>query len=109
MEINKKWHMKNKMPKNANAEQRIEWHIEHQKNCRCRPMPNKLKAEIRKNNKNLPKKKTISAPNIPFCVPTRYECPKCGSKLYQSFLFDQCYQCNKCGYRGPIGLEPEKK
>jgi hypothetical protein len=34
------------MPKNPTLEQRIEWHLEHQKNCKCRPIPEKLLREI---------------------------------------------------------------
>ena len=37
------------------------------------------------------------------------ECPKCGSKLNQRADMSQLYACPKCGYRGPIGLNPEKK
>ncbi len=31
MTINRLWHKKNKMPKNPRIDQRIEWHIGHQK------------------------------------------------------------------------------
>jgi hypothetical protein len=27
------------MPKNPTDDQRIQWHIEHAKNCSCRPIP----------------------------------------------------------------------
>jgi len=46
--INKEWHLANKMPKNPTLEQRMAWHIEHVAHCPCRPMPDKLKAEIAK-------------------------------------------------------------
>lgn len=42
MKINRGWHEKNRMPKNATFEQRVKWHLEHQKNCTCRPIPDKL-------------------------------------------------------------------
>lgn len=42
MKINKAWHETNRMPKNATLEQRIAWHLEHQKHCQCRPIPEKL-------------------------------------------------------------------
>jgi len=48
MAINKSWHEKNKMPKNASFEERVRWHLEHQKNCSCAPIPEKLKEEMRK-------------------------------------------------------------
>ena len=48
MKINKEWHLKNKMPKNPTFEQRVKWHLEHAKNCTCRPIPDKLKEEMKK-------------------------------------------------------------
>jgi hypothetical protein len=48
MKLNKQWHASNKMPKNASLEQRIRWHMAHEKNCSCRPIPKKLKAIIKK-------------------------------------------------------------
>jgi hypothetical protein len=50
MKINKAWHLLHRMPANATLEQRIAWHIAHKKNCRCRDIPEKLKAEIKKKN-----------------------------------------------------------
>jgi hypothetical protein len=48
MSINKSWHLKNRMPKNANFEQRVKWHLAHQKNCSCRLISGKLAKEMRK-------------------------------------------------------------
>ena len=48
MAINKEWHLKNRIPKNADFEQRVKWHLEHKKNCSCRPVPKKLIKEIKK-------------------------------------------------------------
>jgi hypothetical protein len=49
MTINKEWHLRNKMPKNATFEQRVQWHIKHNKNCSCRPgFPKKLEEEMKK-------------------------------------------------------------
>lgn len=48
MNINKEWHLKNRMPKNPTMEERIHWHIEHSKNCSCRPMDKKILEEIKK-------------------------------------------------------------
>jgi hypothetical protein len=50
MKINKEWHLAHKMPKNPTTEQRIAWHIEHNKHCQCREMPATLKAEMEKQN-----------------------------------------------------------
>jgi hypothetical protein len=36
------------MPKNATIDQRIKWHLEHQKYCDCREIPLKLKEEMKK-------------------------------------------------------------
>jgi len=46
--INKAWHLKNRMPKNSTYEQRREWHIAHQNNCPCWPMPKKMAKEMKK-------------------------------------------------------------
>jgi len=48
MNINKEWHLKHLMPKNATFEQRVKWHLAHSKNCNCRPIPDKLLAEMKK-------------------------------------------------------------
>jgi hypothetical protein len=45
--INKAWHDKNKMPKNATLEQRIVWHKAHAKECACRPIPASIKAALK--------------------------------------------------------------
>ncbi len=47
--INKAWHEKHVLPRNATIEQRAKWHLEHQKYCSCRPIPQKLADEILKN------------------------------------------------------------
>jgi len=49
---------------------------------------------------------------IPPSIPTILECPRCNSKLRQLFMglsLPQMYFCPNCGYRGPIGLQPEEK
>ena len=48
--LNAEWHRKNRIPKNPTIEQRIEWHLEHQKHCKCRPIPEKLFMEMKKRN-----------------------------------------------------------
>ncbi|MBI2658789.1 hypothetical protein HYX05_01645 [Candidatus Woesearchaeota archaeon] len=48
MKINKQWHKKHRMPKNPSLQQRVRWHLAHSKNCACRPVPEKLKKEIKK-------------------------------------------------------------
>jgi hypothetical protein len=46
--MNKDWHARNRMPKNATTEQRLAWHLEHRKNCSCRPMPESLRSLLGK-------------------------------------------------------------
>jgi len=48
MTINKVWHLANKMPKKPTIDQRIKWHLEHVKNCDCRPLVGKILEEIKK-------------------------------------------------------------
>lgn len=54
MAINKEWHLKNKMPKNATFEEKVKWHTEHNGNCFCHPgFPKKLLEEMEKrDNRN---------------------------------------------------------
>jgi hypothetical protein len=33
------WHRTHGMPANATMDQRIAWHVAHQKACSCRPIP----------------------------------------------------------------------
>ena len=44
--INKKWHLKNPMPKKATINQRIQWHADHARECACRSIPEKIKARM---------------------------------------------------------------
>jgi hypothetical protein len=46
--MNKQWHAKNRMPKNPTRDQRIEWHLEHSRNCSCRDTPREIALEIKK-------------------------------------------------------------
>ena len=46
--INTKWHLANKMPENPTLDQRVKWHIEHARNCQCRPLDGKILKEIKK-------------------------------------------------------------
>jgi hypothetical protein len=44
--MNKEWHERHVMPKNATLDERIAWHREHQKHCACRPIPPKLREQM---------------------------------------------------------------
>jgi hypothetical protein len=53
--LNREWHTAHPMPKKPTVQQRIQWHIEHLKHCRCRTdIPPKLKAEMKKLKIQLP-------------------------------------------------------
>lgn len=53
--LNAAWHKKNRMPVNPTLQQRIDWHLEHQKNCGCRPgLPEKLREEMIKRKIKIP-------------------------------------------------------
>jgi hypothetical protein len=55
MEINKAWHEKHRMPKNATLDQRVEWHLAHARACSCLEMPATIKAELAKRKIKIPK------------------------------------------------------
>lgn len=42
MKINKDWHKKNPMPRKATSNQKIQWHVDHVRECGCRPIPPKI-------------------------------------------------------------------
>ena len=44
--MNKEWHKEHKMPDGPTEKERIKWHLEHTKNCACRPMPRELLAKL---------------------------------------------------------------
>ncbi len=45
--INVEWHDAHPMPKNATLDQRVEWHLEHQRECHCREgLPKTVQAEL---------------------------------------------------------------
>jgi hypothetical protein len=48
MKMNKEWHAHHPMPDKPTLEQRITWHIEHARLCRCREIPANLQAIIKK-------------------------------------------------------------
>ena len=49
--LNREWHLAHKMPKNPSLEERIEWHIEHARYCKCREMPDSIKKAIAERDK----------------------------------------------------------
>jgi mannose-6-phosphate isomerase-like protein (cupin superfamily) len=45
--LNAAWHDTHPMPKKPTTEQRLAWHMAHQKHCSCRRMPAKLLKRVR--------------------------------------------------------------
>lgn len=48
MKLNKAWHLKHPMPEHPTLEQRIAWHIDHARHCKCREIPVNLQEIIKK-------------------------------------------------------------
>ena len=48
MKVNKEWHEKNKLGEKASLDKRVEWHLEHEKNCACAPIPKDVIQELEK-------------------------------------------------------------
>ncbi len=53
---NEKWHRENRMPRNPSLDERIQWHLDHSRNCRCRPIPPNLAAQINRRKLGRPAK-----------------------------------------------------
>jgi hypothetical protein len=52
--INAAWHDAHPMPKSPTLDQRIAWHVDHAKHCGCRPIPEKLAAEMKNRGMKVP-------------------------------------------------------
>ena len=48
MKRNDDWHSKNSLPPNSTIKQRVQWHIEHARNCPCPSMDADILEEIKK-------------------------------------------------------------
>lgn len=44
--MNAEWHRSHPMPKRATTERRLQWHMEHDVHCGCRPMPRAFEKEL---------------------------------------------------------------
>ena len=53
--INREWRQANRMPAKATLDQRIAWHLEHAKHCRCRPIAGKILEEMQRRQIPIPK------------------------------------------------------
>jgi hypothetical protein len=47
MRINATWHARHRMPTHPTLDERIAWHLEHERQCACREIPVALLAEMR--------------------------------------------------------------
>ena len=52
--MNATWHNAHPMPKNPTLDQRIAWHLDHAKNCGCRPIAGKIRDEMLKRGIKVP-------------------------------------------------------
>ena len=50
--MNEKWHSTHHMPKNPTMDERVTWHLEHAKECACRPIPEEIKKEIERRGRD---------------------------------------------------------
>jgi hypothetical protein len=46
MPINATWHRAHLMPKRPTAAQRLAWHLEHARECACRPLPDSMRSAL---------------------------------------------------------------
>jgi len=46
--MNKRWHDRHKMPRDATAVEKLKWHLKHHKHCGCRPIPKSLLAAVKR-------------------------------------------------------------
>jgi hypothetical protein len=53
--LNREWHLGHRMPKNPTLQQRLEWHVEHAKNCPCRAITGKIAEEMKKRGMPIPR------------------------------------------------------
>jgi hypothetical protein len=50
--LNREWHVSHRMPQRATLEQRIDWHLEHQRHCGCRGIPERIREAIERRKAN---------------------------------------------------------
>ena len=55
--MNREWHEAHAMPKNANLQQRIDWHLAHAAACGCRDVPDSVKRALEERGNDVPKRK----------------------------------------------------
>jgi hypothetical protein len=46
--LNRDWHHRHVMPEAATVDERVKWHLDHARNCGCRPIPATILEEMTK-------------------------------------------------------------
>ena len=44
--MNAEWHRANRMPAEPTLDERLDWHVAHERHCGCRKMPASIVAEL---------------------------------------------------------------
>jgi len=52
--MNAAWHKAHPIPKNPTLDQRVAWHLDHARNCGCRPIAGKIRDEMLKRGIKVP-------------------------------------------------------
>ena len=52
--MNAAWHKAHPIPKNPTLDQRVAWHLDHARNCGCRPIAGKIRYEMLKRGIKVP-------------------------------------------------------
>jgi hypothetical protein len=52
--LNRDWHHRHVMPEAASVDERVKWHLEHAKQCGCRPIPATVLQEMTRSGVALP-------------------------------------------------------
>jgi len=55
--MNREWHEAHPMPRNANLQQRIDWHMAHTAECGCREIPDSVRQALEERGEPVPKRK----------------------------------------------------
>ena len=55
--MNRGWHDAHPMPAKATLAQRVDWHVEHARECGCREMPESVRRELERRGEMAPERK----------------------------------------------------
>lgn len=57
--MNADWHRDHRLARNARIGERVAWHLEHEKACGCRPIPERIHQAIRKDAREKDKSRRV--------------------------------------------------